>query len=42
MKFDYAGACFRIIPVTTTPTVPPPTRLCIPPSPAYNITVLKS
>ena len=46
MKFDYAGACHRIVPPTTTPAItttteinPPPSPLCVPPA-DYDISPL--
>ena len=46
MKFDYAGACHRIVPPTTTSSTttttevnPPPSPLCVPPA-DYDISTL--
>lgn len=41
VKFDYAGACHKINPQTTTALNPTPTKVCIPPK-GYNINTLTS
>ena len=45
MKFEYAGACFKGIPIATTTTTstepaPTPSKLCVPPDSKYNISAL--